>query len=225
MRLTVATHDAVKFACLKFHYAKAVPSVAIAFNVYNDREEWCGCIVYGYGSNNHIGCEYNLVQGEVFELVRVALNGKQEQTSKAVAMSLKELKKRYPLLKLIVSYADCDQSHLGTIYQATNWVYVGSVYVNQNDGGFIIKGKKVHGRTIDSQIKRMGGLKEGQTRLDFVHKYHDKNAIPHITKGKRKYLFPLTKAMKKKCEALRKPYPKEAGWTKIDRTSFKKEKK
>lgn len=223
MRLSIATYEAVKYACLNYHYAKAVPSVAVAFNVYNDKEEWCGCIVYGSGSNKHIGSEYDLVQGQVFELVRVALNGKQEHTSKALSMSIKELKRRFPLLQLIVSYADCDQNHLGTIYQATNWIYAGSVYVNEKSGGFVVNGKKIHNRTVSSLQKKLGGLKAGQSRLDFVREHYSKTATPHITKGKRKYLYPLTKSMRKFCEQFRKAYPKEEGWIKIDRSIFKKE--
>ncbi|MBI5459207.1 hypothetical protein [Methanobacterium sp.] len=44
-------------------------------------------------------------------------------------------------LKLAVSYADKDQKHLGGIYQAGNWIYVG--LKNQNTtGASIIKIKK-----------------------------------------------------------------------------------
>lgn len=118
MRLTLANKEATKYACLYFHYAKRVPVGAISFNVYNDADEWCGCILYARGASPHIACPYGLAQGQVLELVRVALNGKQGQgrTSQAVAMSLKMLKKHCPLCRLVVSFADCDQNHLGTIY-------------------------------------------------------------------------------------------------------------
>ena len=59
------------------------------------------------------------------ELVRVALNGKQEKTGSAVAKSLWLLKKKAPVVRLVVSYADSEQGHSGIIYQATNWIYTG----------------------------------------------------------------------------------------------------
>lgn len=223
MRLSIATPQAIRFACMKYHYAKAVPSSAIAYNVFNSKDEWCGVIIYGGGSNNHIGCEYNLVQGQVLELVRVALNGKQEITSQALAMSIKQVKKDFPLCKLLISYADCDQDHLGTIYQATNWIYCGCKYENAKDGAFIVNGKKIHSRTVSALQSKLGGLKEGQSRLEFVREHYSKDAIAHITKGKRKYLFPITKDMKKLCQSMSLPYPKNDGWVKIDRMTFKHE--
>ena len=166
----------------------------------------------------------NKLRGGVLELVRVALNGKQECTSQAVAMSLKQLKKDCPLCRLVVSYADIDQSHLGTIYQATNWVFVGNKYENSTDSSWIINGKRYHGRIISDWVKEKGGL-HGLSRKEFLQKYYDKNAVEFVTKGKRKYLFPLDKAMKKQIEPLRKPYPKtDENWHKIDRSQFKKEK-
>lgn len=156
MRITRATNESIKYACLKFHYAKAIPVNTIGYNIYNDSDEWCGVVLYGCGANNNIGNEYKLKQGEIVELVRVALNGKQECTSKAVAMTLKQLHKDCPLIRLVVSYADCDQNHLGTIYQATNWIFAGTKEVDAN-GGYIVKGKKVHRRTVNGWIKHRGG--------------------------------------------------------------------
>lgn len=164
MRLTIATHNAIKYACLHFHYAKAIPVNTLGYNVYNKKNEWCGVILYGIGANNNIGKEYNLLQGSVLELVRVALNGKQECTSQAVAMSLKQLHKDCPLVKLVVSYADCDQSHLGTIYQATNWVYVGTSKQNQTDSSWIVNGKRYHGRIISDWVRAKGGAARSYER-------------------------------------------------------------
>lgn len=134
MKLTRATLQAIKYACLHYHYSKSVPANPLGYNIYNDSGDWCGVVIFGMGATNNIGCPYNLPQGAVLELVRVALNGKQEQTSKAVSMSLKQLKKDVPQCRLVVSYADCDQHHLGTIYQATNWIYTGTNNKNSRGG-------------------------------------------------------------------------------------------
>ena len=154
MRLTYATPKAIDYACKHFHYAKAVPVNPIGYNVYNDADEWCGVILYGTGATPHIASPYGLKQGQVLELVRVALNGKQSCTSQAVAMSLKQLHKDCPLCRLVVSYADCDQSHLGTIYQATNWIYTG--LSDRGDTYFLINGKKTHRKSVYS-VKIGGG--------------------------------------------------------------------
>lgn len=141
-----ASPKAIRYACLHFHYAKAVPAVSYGYNIYEDGE-WCGVILFGSGATPNIGRPFGLVQGEIVELVRVALNGKQNTTSECVATALKQLHHDAPQLKMVVSYADADQHHVGTIYQATNWIYLGRV--NENDrSAFIIHGKKVHPRTV-----------------------------------------------------------------------------
>lgn len=222
MRLTHATNNAIKYACKNFHYAKAVPVNILGYNVYNDNDEWCGCVIFGTGANNNIENEYKLAQGQVLELVRVALNGKQSCTSQVVAKALKELHKDCPLCRLVVSYADCDQEHLGTIYQATNWYYVGTMMQGAHDSSWVIRGKRYHGRIISDWVRNRGGL-QGLTRKEFLQKYYDPNAKPYVTQGKRKYLMPMDKAMRKQIVPLAKPYPKNDDWVKIDRTKFKEE--
>ena len=207
MLLKRANKDAIKYACLKFHYAKSVPVNTFGYNVYNDKNEWCGVVLFGSGANNNIGKEYNLAQGEILELVRVALNGKQECTSKAVAIALRLLKKDCPLCKLIVSYADIDQDHYGTIYQATNWIYVGNSMENSTDSSWVINGKRYHGRLISDWVKSKGGL-NGLTRKEFLQKYYDINAYEYVTKGKRKYLYVIDKSMLPSIAKLARPYQK-----------------
>jgi hypothetical protein len=145
-----------------------------------------------------------MVQGEVIELVRMALNGKQESTSKALAISLKLICKYVPLAKLIVSYADMNQGHKGTIYKATNWFYTGIVG-EKIIKSYLINVKAVHGRTISHRVKNHGGLK-GLSTNEFIKKYLDKNASPIINKGKIKYLYPLDKNTVSLCKSLSKPY-------------------
>lgn len=199
MKLTLANAKAIKHACLKFHYAKSVPSVQYGFNVYNDDDEWCGVICYGGGATPNIGKPFGLIQGEILELVRVALNGKQKATSECVAASLRELHRIDPILKMVVSYADLDQEHAGTIYQATNWIYLGKMNSGSR-GAFIINGKKTHPRTIGS----MGGVQS----LKWVQEHLDPNATEFYTKGKHRYIFVFDKRLRKQWLKQHQPYPK-----------------
>ena len=205
MRLELASNKAIKYSCLNFHYAKSVPVNTFAYSVFNNNDEWCGCVVFGKGANNRIGSEYNLKQGQIIELVRMALNGKQETTSQVLAKAIKKVKQDVPLCKMIVSYADIDQSHKGIIYQATNWYFVGKRLENKTDGSWIIKGKRIHGRRLFDIIKSKGGLKKLSIK-EFILKYLDKNATEYVTKGKIKYLYPLCNEMRQLCEKIKKPY-------------------
>jgi hypothetical protein len=141
-----------------------------------------------------------MVQGEVLELVRVALNGKQNATSECVAAALRKLHVDAPQVKIVVSFADEDQNHKGIIYQATNWIYLGK-YGEGNRSAFIINGKKTHPRTIGSA----GGVQS----LTWVKENLDPNAKEFITKGKEKYIFVFNKRLRKKWLKEAKPYPKK----------------
>lgn len=199
MRLEKASFNAVKYACINFHYAKRVPVIRMSYSVFNNNNEWCGVICYGSGAGDKVAKHFDLKQGQCCELVRVALNGKQEQTSKALSISLKLLKKQSPLLQLVYSYADVDQEHFGTIYQATNWIYLGQS--NNYPAGFIINGKKTHNKSV--------GAKGVIQSLEEVRKHLDKNATRFITQGKRKYVQIFNNKLKEKYLKLSKPYLKK----------------
>lgn len=200
MRLEIASKKAIQYACMNFHYAKAVPANALGFSVFNNENKWCGCILYGSGANANIATPYNLRPGQVVELVRMALNGKQESTSKAMAISLKILPKYLPLVKLVVSYADIDEGHKGTIYQATNWFFEGECE-HGAVSSYIIKGKKIHRRSIFSMI--------GTSSFEEIKKKLDPNAKQFVSLGKRKYIYPIDKSLLPLCKKLAKPYPKK----------------
>lgn len=187
MRLETASAKAIRYACLHFHYAKSVPSAVCSFSVFNDDGEWCGVIVFGAGANNHLAGSVEKTQGAVCELVRVALNGKQENTGKAVSLSLKLLRKKAPLCQIVVSYADPAQGHLGIIYQATNWIYLGKM---KSQTEYMIAGKQMHGRSV---MAKFGTIK-GKEKVKVC--------------GKRKYAFGLTDDANFFLKKLSKPYPK-----------------
>lgn len=199
MYLSMATREATRFACGHFHYSGSTPVIKYGFNVFNDSGEWCGVILYGPGANGHIASPYGLWQGEVLELIRVALNGKQETTSQCLAASLKELHRIDPIVKMVVSYADIDQDHIGTIYQATNWIYEGVVNKNTRSA-FIIHGKKMHPKTCHSY-----GWKQS---LPWLQENIDPNADVFISRGKHKYLYAFDKKVRKQLLTRAKPYPK-----------------
>jgi hypothetical protein len=190
MRLERASTKAVKFACVYFHYAKVVPVVGIAFSVFNNKDEWCGVITFGYGASANMGKPYGLRHGQYLELTRMALNGKQESTSKAMAIAIKLIKKQCPTIKLLISYADKGQNHKGIIYQACNWFLVDESESSGNE--VFYKGKWVHDRVPNTLPK------------------HQRDKLTYRKKsGKYKYLYPIDRNMALLCKSLSKPYPKK----------------
>ena len=197
IELRRASAKAIKYACLHFHYARTVPVSLYSYNVY-ENNEWCGVIIYSSGANNNIACPFELVQGEVLELVRVALNGKQSHTSECVAASLKQLHKDAPQIKIVVSYADTGQQHLGIIYQATNWIYLGRR--EQSQGYLIVHGKKTHARGLVS--------KYGTSSTEWLKEHVDPNVEYIPFTGKHKYIFCFPRKLRREWEKKALPYPK-----------------
>jgi hypothetical protein len=190
LRIDWATHAAAKYACENWHYSGCTPSTFTKLNKIGvwESKRFIGCVVFSLGSNKNIGSPYGLCGGgSVCELVRVALSKHVAKTSRIVAIAIRFLRKRYQALRLIVSYAAADQGHVGTIYQAGNWVYVGTV---RGGDSFIVNGRKMLNRAVDASGINKAGLKkiDGTTR--------------------HKYLMPLDDEMRKQIEPLRKPYPK-----------------
>lgn len=200
MRISKASYEAARYACLYFHYAQAVPICQYMYSVFNDAGEWCGVIIYGIGATPMIARPYDKWQGQVVELERVALNGKQGHgnTSTAVAMTLKALHHEAPWVDMVVSYADMDQGHMGTLYQATNWIYTGLTNANTR-GAFIVHGKKMHPKSVHSH-----GWKQS---LLWLRENVDPEAEEFITQGKHKYVYPMNKAMRKRLQVLAQDYP------------------
>ena len=184
MRITRANRDAVEYACLRFHYAKTVPAqYSYAYNIYNDNNEWCGCILFGLGANSNVSGFLNCMGGTCLELQRVALNGKQghNATSKAVSLAMRQVRQDAVYLKCLFSYADTKQNHIGIIYQATNWIYIGE----SSDGAYEKDGKLYHRRTINSRVKRSGKTAQ---ELGFTH-------VKTMTK--HTYIYPFDKKVRK----------------------------
>lgn len=198
MRIRNATPKEVSYACRHFHYAKSVPAAyKYAYSVFNDDGEWCGVVLYSYGSNPQIGKQYGLFAGEILELIRVALNGRQGCTSQAVAATLRRLHKENPQVRMLVSFADQEQGHLGTIYQAMNWMYVGEAEGSRH---YIVNGKKLHYKSVLQH-----GWKDHEKWLS-EHVDPDAKKISGV--NKHKYLYFFDKRLRKRLAYLERPYPK-----------------
>jgi len=198
LHLDWCSHEAAKYACEKWHYSKCLPSgKTVKIGVWEEKK-FIGVIIFSSGANPMIGKPYNLKMTEICELTRVALTSHKNQVSKIVAISIKILRKFCPKLRLIVSYADPEQNHVGAIYQAMNWVFVGRT---SSETQIVVQGQKRHRRSVNSIF--------GCSSLDFIKKNIDPKARKIKDEGKLKYLMPLDNEMHLQIQKLAKPYPKK----------------
>lgn len=197
LRLDWCTYEAARYACLHWHYSRSMPACkTVKIGVWED-ESFRGVVIFSLGACLNIAKPYGLTQNECCELTRVALRGHKTPVSRIISIALKMLKKQSPGLRLVISYADENQDHLGKIYQAGNWIYVGEC---STERGIKIHGKLRHRRTLNKRY--------GTTDIKYLRQNIDPHAKTIKGKPKHKYLMPLGPKIKKEIESLGIPYPK-----------------
>ena len=122
---------------LNIHYAKRKPSISYVYGLYNN-DELIGICSFGMPpspilAESIIGKKNKNL---VIELNRLVLKyNRKNEASYLVSKSINLL----PKPKIIVSFADENQNHIGTVYQATNFLYTG---ITQNNYQYVDKNNK-----------------------------------------------------------------------------------
>lgn len=145
------TREECKHFILDIHYARRFPSVSYAYGLFED-EELVGIVTYGTPSSAPLrrGIAGDEHIKDILELNRLCLlNNKKNEASMLVSKSLKLL----PQKKIVISFADTSQGHLGTVYQACNFTYHG-LSAKRTDWALYSK-PHLHGQTIGDEFRGM----------------------------------------------------------------------
>lgn len=195
LKVAPCSREAATYAVMQWHYSKVMPSGRlIHFGVW-EHGHFIGTVIFGRGANKDLVRPYGLKQTEGCELVRVALTAHDAPVSQIIAVTLRELKRTNPGMRLIVSFADPEQNHHGGIYQAGNWIYAGT---SASTKRFTIHGKEVHNQTVSQY---------GTASLTWIRANIDPAATARQPPPKHRYIMPLDKPMRRKIMHLAKPYP------------------
>lgn len=106
------------------HYAHRLPSISYAYGLF-ENGELIGCCTFGSPASPSLvkGVCGGQFMKQVVELNRLVLKyNRKNEASYLVSRALKLL----PKPKVVVSYADTKQSHVGIVYQATNFLFTGT---------------------------------------------------------------------------------------------------
>ena len=199
LRLDWCSHKAARYATQHWHYSRTLPmQPTVNIGVWEDGE-FIGVVIFGRGAARNLLKPYGLDVTEGCELTRVALRGHKSPVSRLIRIAVNMLREQSPRLRLIISFADANQGHVGAIYQAGNWTYAGQTppsraYVDRS-------GRKLHQR----QVSKTG------TAVQFGKRTHvpmpsDCTVIALV--GKHRYLMPLDDDMREQIAPLAQPYPK-----------------
>lgn len=186
LRLDWCGLEAAKYAVQRWHYSGRLPAgKSVRIGVW-ESGQFVGCVIFSRGATAHIGRPYGLPQTKVAELTRVALGPHRAPVTRIIRIALSMLKRHSPGLELVVSYADIDRGHTGTIYRAGNWVYEGVKCAGHFH--YVVDGKRVHPR----RLMHEGSMKE-------IRKHHRVEIVKH--RGKHKFLMALTGRMREQLRA------------------------
>lgn len=141
---------------------------------------------------------------KVIELRRLVLVDEMPHNTESwfVSRSIKLVKEKLSEVEVIVSYADPNFGHVGFIYQALNFIYIGKT--NKDKILITPEGKYYHSRAMRASYK--GTLKPFAKKLQVM--YQQELLKKKKIYGKFCYVLPLSKKSKKIALNNGKPYPK-----------------
>lgn len=170
----------------KWHYSKNINGVISDYcfkMAYNG--EIIGACIFGKLAMAGQWKKYGEKQSDVLELRRLVLVDKTKKNAESflIGRCLRYLKNNTDI-KIVVSYADPEYGHEGTIYKASNFKLVG-----KSSKGRVIywKGKKYHDKTIRTKYK--GNLKP--FALELKQALEKGEAYYKETQGKNIYTYNL----------------------------------
>lgn len=202
LKIDWASYDAAKYACENYHYSGTIPRAGLVKIGVWEGGEFKGVIIYSRRASPNLMDPYGIESTEGCELTRVALRDHEHEVTKMLSKSRKLLQEENPNLRLVVSFADPKEGHLGGIYQADNWFYLGKT--NPSRRYKAPDGKLYHPRNISKDgIVKYGDEYRKSWRTDQCESIK----LP----GKFRYAYPLDKPMRYELEDMgsRGNYPGE----------------
>ena len=206
-----------KTLIIKHHYSHKWTSCRYALglykhNSYNEigpfkKHDIVGVAIYGFPIGRQVVKSISpvLENKDVLELTRLWVNDDEicNAESYFIGQTFKWLKANTNI-KVLISYSDPMYGHIGTIYQATNWLYQGNNTMLVKGYTFEINGLLMHPRTV---VSKYGSVKDANLKsIDPNYK-----RIP--LKKKHRYIYLLDKKSKKSImSTLKHPiidYPKD----------------
>ena len=190
-----------KALLVRMHYLHSLPGgTCLAFGTFVGNR-LLGALTWGVGPTN----AHRLVEGatrdDCLTLTRLWLSDElpRNSESRTLGVAVRALR-RHTSVKFIISYADPSQGHVGTIYQASNWLYIGlSKATPLYDIG---DGIARHSRSLSHAY--------GSHSIKHFARYGvDVKKVPQA--AKHRYVYFLDPSFRHRLNVSVLPYPKKAG--------------
>ena len=160
-----------------------------------------GIAQFGDGINPKGSCKWveGSDKGQFMEFNRMWMSdvAPRNSESEAIGQIFKWFKKNRPNIKWLISFADGANNKVGTIYQATNWIYTG---YSVQGGVWVTKDGARH-----TQISMIN--KHKTTKRHILEEIYGK-PLYRVRGGQFRYIYFLDKKWKKRLTTPQLDYPK-----------------
>ena len=198
LRVEPVVPSVVRAIVTDFHYLHSMPAAPrLCFGVYDDGV-LAGAVVLTAGARQGHKLLAAARPQEVATLARLWLKDTlpKNAESRVIGIVLRHLRTRCGW-KLVISYADPAAGHVGTIYQATGWIYLGRG--NAESYVELGSGQVLHPRTV---YQRFGSNAVGHLSRTGIPARRRKVAAKH------RYAYVLDPAWRWRLRNTGRPYPK-----------------
>ena len=201
IRVQSIPYTVAKAFVVRNHYLHSLPGgTRLTFGIFLAKR-LLGAITFGVGPYNAPSLVEGATADNCLTLTRLWLADDLPHNSESRVLSavLRSLR-RHTNVKVLVTYADPARGHMGTIYQATNWLYTGlSEPTPLYDLG---DGKLAHCRTV--------GTIYGSRSVRYLTSHGiTLNLVPQSPK--HRYVYFLDDSWRPRLRVSVLPYPKKEG--------------
>lgn len=198
----------------RYHYSNTLPKINKHFIGFYLKDELVGVVTLGWGTRplHTIRKIFpSLVSEDYYEIGRMCMTDDMPRNSESQMLSqlIKFIKKNYPHIKVLFTWADGVLGKVGYVYQASNFNYLGFIWTDI----YMKDGVKIHPR----QTKHFFSTGKDDKRVTVRPTLEQMNefGIKHY-KGKQfKYVYFICnkweeKRLREEClEPISKNHPKE----------------
>lgn len=205
-QIAIIDKKIAKDLIIKNHYTHKWSSCRYAFGLFDDNQ-LIGAAIYGYPVGRQVVksiCS-DLSNSDVLELTRLWIDDIAPRNTESwfLGQTFKWMRLN-TTVRVLIAYSDPMYSHIGYVYQATNWLYQGNNTMLIKGYLHKIQGEVMHPRSVVA--------KYGTTEKEFL-KAVDPDYERISMKKKHRYIYILRKLERKSLIAqLKHPvlaYPKD----------------
>jgi hypothetical protein len=193
LKMQIVDNSFAKQFMSSHHYSGTCPNLYYALGFYHKGQIVC-MVCFGPPSGRLLA--QAIMEGgnakNVCELVRLfAFDwGPKNTESYCIGQSLSWLQNNAPDMRVVVSYADPNQGHLGIIYQATNWLYTGQGSRIVDSYEVFMDGEWIHPRSVFSTY--------GTTNIEKIEEKIGHKIKKRLCQHKHRYIYLLGNKRQKK---------------------------